>query len=277
MKFDRFQEKEIKLGKEHGLNTRIYEDLDFDSSQMREIRLGLERRLEIEFYADQKFSAVEMEQIRLGLERGLNVSLYANTEFDATEMREMRMRLEQGLSVSFEDNQSLGDILDNMDLPSPAAKQFIGEELKETTSPSSAAKQFEDALSEIDFPAKRHFEDQSLGDLLENMDLSSPASMQFKDKSLDETDSPSPASKQFEDALGEIDFPAERYFENPSLIKNQSLGELLEGMDFPPLAKEPPSLDSLIEKARKDVEIEAREGMTQPNIVKNQNQDPIEL
>lgn len=97
--YDKRQD-ELRIGREKGLDTSVYNYLHFNSEQMLEIRKGLEKELDVSIYANPDFSSLQMEIIREGLEEGLNVSIYANPEFDTFQMHEIKMGLESGLNPS---------------------------------------------------------------------------------------------------------------------------------------------------------------------------------
>ena len=101
LQFTDLQLRQIKLGRESGVDVSWYANPKFDSMQMKQIRLGLESKLDVSIYADPKFDSLQMEEIRLGLESGLDVSEYANLKYDTRQMRQIKKGLESGLDISW--------------------------------------------------------------------------------------------------------------------------------------------------------------------------------
>ena len=94
------QLKEIKLGKQQGLDTSVYENPAFLAMQMQEIRLGLSKGLNVSIYADPEFDWLQMEELRSALEIGLDAKKFADKSIPHDIMREERKALEQGVDLS---------------------------------------------------------------------------------------------------------------------------------------------------------------------------------
>lgn len=131
------QIKQLKLGKEAGVNIALYANREFSAEQMRQIREGLQAGIKAKLYADPKFSLgqmirlkaemmvgidvtpyanpaytiAQMTQIKLGMLSGVDYTLYANPKTTAEEMSEIRMRLEAGIWCDCEASKISADSL----------------------------------------------------------------------------------------------------------------------------------------------------------------------
>ena len=77
--FNKRQIEQINLGKEHGIDTSIYEKyIDYSPA----------------------FSAEQMEQLRLGMEKGLDVSVFANNNYSVKMMRVFSRCLESNVDIT---------------------------------------------------------------------------------------------------------------------------------------------------------------------------------
>ena len=76
--FTKDQLNEIEEGRKSGIDTSVYEKVEYLAIQMRQIRLGLTEGLNVSFYANPEYDWFQMEEIRLGLKAGLNVTSYAS-------------------------------------------------------------------------------------------------------------------------------------------------------------------------------------------------------
>ena len=99
-KYSEDQLKEIELGKEQGLDTKVYENPAFLAMQMQEIRLGLIKGLNVKIYANPEFDWLQMGELRSALELGIDASKFADSKIPHDIMREERKSLEQGVDLS---------------------------------------------------------------------------------------------------------------------------------------------------------------------------------
>lgn len=98
--FTKDQIAEIEEGKKAGLNTSVYEKVEYLAIQMRQIRLGLMDGLNVTYYANPEYDWFQMEEIRLGLKAGLNVSCYASVTISYEKMRQLREGLMEDINLS---------------------------------------------------------------------------------------------------------------------------------------------------------------------------------
>lgn len=95
------------------LRIDMTEDEEYLKAQSREIKLGREEGLDVSLYSNPEFNWLQMEQIRIGLKDNLDVSLYANPAYHYETMREIRFSLYSGIDLmpylkrGFEDDDLL--------------------------------------------------------------------------------------------------------------------------------------------------------------------------
>ncbi len=97
--FTNMQMLEIKKGIQNGIDTSVYNNIEYQAEQMREIRLGMEQGVDVSKYLNQKFNQYEMEQIRLGLSQE-GFEQYIEKGFQADQLEQIRLGLEKGIDVS---------------------------------------------------------------------------------------------------------------------------------------------------------------------------------
>ena len=121
--FTQEQIVELKLGKQHGVNIKVYGNNKLSPAQMAVIRKTMEEGLDprpfaspefsvqamrmyladlrygvdISNYINPKYTIDQLNEISLGYMEGLDVSSYADPKLSAEEMAERRMRLESGI------------------------------------------------------------------------------------------------------------------------------------------------------------------------------------
>lgn len=116
---DNEQLKQLKLGKEHGINYRAYMNPKLSGAQMEQIRLIAEagfnpaylafpeysveslkfyvtdykQGADIRYYLSPKYSPAQLFQLSLGVVEGVNIKEYKNPNVTSLEMEEIRNRL----------------------------------------------------------------------------------------------------------------------------------------------------------------------------------------
>lgn len=98
-KYSRHQLEQIKLGRDAGLDTSIYENPAFDIMQMRQIRLGMEEHIDVSLYAKTEYASFQMEEIRKGILNKVDVSVYASPKIPYEKMRQIRKGLQEGINI----------------------------------------------------------------------------------------------------------------------------------------------------------------------------------
>lgn len=71
----------------------------FTKEQMEQLRVGREHGVDIRVYGNPELSADQMRELRIGLESGLPVKLYAFPDYDLKSMRAYRDELEAGVDI----------------------------------------------------------------------------------------------------------------------------------------------------------------------------------
>lgn len=122
------QLKELQLGKEHGVNIKVYSNPrftpeqmrilrealeeglpakiianpDYDSLAMRYLRADMRNGIDVRNYASPVFDAYQLHQLSLGYTAGVDITKYANPALSAMEMADIREHLESGIWKEFE-------------------------------------------------------------------------------------------------------------------------------------------------------------------------------
>ena len=125
------QLEQLKLGKEHGVNIKVYGHPAFSAIQMRVLRETLEAGLNAKLFAHPDFSVNHMKtfkadlkygedirpylnpklspgqisEIQAGIASGVDISTYADPDIPDTEMAEIRLRLEKNIWTSVQANK----------------------------------------------------------------------------------------------------------------------------------------------------------------------------
>lgn len=95
----RAQCREIKLGKEDGLDVSLYSNPEFNWLQMEQIRMGLKDNLDASLYANPAYNYETMRQIRLSLYSGIDLIPYLNRGFVDDDLLEIRFALMSKLPI----------------------------------------------------------------------------------------------------------------------------------------------------------------------------------
>lgn len=98
--FNKFQEEEIRIGQQEGLDISWYSRFEYDSVKMKSIRIGLENGLDPRIYAKPEFNCLQIGEITQGLLSGVDVSIYSDEKYNANQMYQIRKGLEMKLDVS---------------------------------------------------------------------------------------------------------------------------------------------------------------------------------
>lgn len=93
------QRREIKLGKEEGLDVSLYSNPEFNWLQMEQIRMGLKDNLDVSVYADPAYNYETMRQIRLSLYSGIDLIPYLKRGFADDDLQEIRFALGSNLPI----------------------------------------------------------------------------------------------------------------------------------------------------------------------------------
>lgn len=95
---------EIRLGKQHGVDTSCYENPAFCAECMRQIRYGLEAKLPVQVYASLFYNCGQMHILRDCLRNRIPTKIIANPKYSVLRMKIIRSAVKAGLdTTTFED------------------------------------------------------------------------------------------------------------------------------------------------------------------------------
>lgn len=93
------QNREIRLGKEEGLDVSVYSNPEYSWLQMEQLRIGLQDKLDVSPYANPAYSYETMRQIRLSLYSATDLMPYVERGFSDDDLEEIRMALQSRLPL----------------------------------------------------------------------------------------------------------------------------------------------------------------------------------
>ena len=91
------QMKVIREGLQEGLNTKLFADPAYPVASMRMLRADLKYGVDVSYYLNPKYTPEQLSELSLGFISGVDVSKYADPKISAEEMTEIRMRLENNI------------------------------------------------------------------------------------------------------------------------------------------------------------------------------------
>lgn len=94
------QIRQLKLGKEHGVDIRIYANPSLDANKMQILRLGLEQRVNVRPFAFPDYTAEAMRYYTLELKTGMDIRQYLNPKYSIAQIAELSIAVDEGLDVS---------------------------------------------------------------------------------------------------------------------------------------------------------------------------------
>lgn len=98
--FNREQIEQLKLGKESGVNIRVFGNNKLSADQMKEIRLGLESKINARAFADPAYSVSAMKALRLNAKYGVDVTYFVNPKFNAEQIYELSTGFLSGVDIA---------------------------------------------------------------------------------------------------------------------------------------------------------------------------------
>lgn len=98
--FNKDQIKELKLGKQNGVDIKVYANNKLEAGQMRIIREALEEGLNAELFADPGYSITAMRLLRADMKYGIDVRYYMNPDFSAEQLMELSVGYISGVDIS---------------------------------------------------------------------------------------------------------------------------------------------------------------------------------
>lgn len=94
------QINELRLGKKHGVDIRIYANPRFTPEQMKVIREALQDKLNAKLFADPEYSVDAMKFLRAELRYGVDISLYASPKYSLEQLSELSTGVISGVDIS---------------------------------------------------------------------------------------------------------------------------------------------------------------------------------
>lgn len=94
------QIKQLKLGKEHGVEIKIYANPSLSAEQMKVLRKGLESKLNVRPFAFPNYTVEAMKYYEMELISGMDIRSYLNPEYSIAQIAELSIAVDEGLDVS---------------------------------------------------------------------------------------------------------------------------------------------------------------------------------
>lgn len=101
------QIRQLKLGKQEGLNIKIYANPALTAEQMEVLRTGLSHKVNIRPLAFPEFNVNLMRQYIDDLENGLDIRKYLNPKYKLEQVAQLSLAAEEGLDLSKMSNPKL--------------------------------------------------------------------------------------------------------------------------------------------------------------------------
>lgn len=98
--FNSKQVEQLKLGKQNGVNIKIYGNNKFSAEQMEVLRKTLEDGSKAELIADPEYSVSAMKILRADMKYGVDISYYANPGYSAEQLSELSSGYLDGVDIS---------------------------------------------------------------------------------------------------------------------------------------------------------------------------------
>ena len=97
--FTKDQIEQLKLGKEHGVDIRVYGNNKLSAKQMKELRLALENGVNPMPFADPAFTPDAMKALRIQAKYGVNISTFVNPRYNAAQIYELSTGYLSGVNI----------------------------------------------------------------------------------------------------------------------------------------------------------------------------------
>ena len=98
---------QLKLGKEHGVDIRVYANPSLTAEKMKILRCGLENKVNVKPIAFNEYTEKAMLFYIDCLENGLNIRNFLNPKYDLGQLSELSLAEEIGLDISKKSNPKL--------------------------------------------------------------------------------------------------------------------------------------------------------------------------
>lgn len=98
--FNRAQIEQLKLGKENGVDIKVFGNNKLSADQMKEIRLGLESGINARAFADPSYPVSAMKALRINAKYGVDVTYFVNPKFNAEQIYELSTGFLSGVDIA---------------------------------------------------------------------------------------------------------------------------------------------------------------------------------
>lgn len=98
--FNPAQIEQLKLGKAHGVNIKVFGNNKLSAEQMQELRLALEDKIDAKLFADPAFSVKTMKALRINAKYGVDLQFFINPKFSAEQIAELSTGYLSGVDIS---------------------------------------------------------------------------------------------------------------------------------------------------------------------------------
>ena len=98
--FSPAQIAQLKLGKSHGVDIRVFGNNKLSADQMKEIRLALENGINAKAFADPDYSVEAMKALRINAKYGVDVTYFINPKYNAEQIYELSTGYLSGIDIS---------------------------------------------------------------------------------------------------------------------------------------------------------------------------------
>lgn len=98
--FSPAQIQQLKLGKAHGVDIRVFGNNKLSADQMKELRKALEVGVNAKAFADPAYSVEAMRALRINARYGVDVTYFVNPKYNAEQIYELSTGFLSGVDIS---------------------------------------------------------------------------------------------------------------------------------------------------------------------------------
>ena len=101
------QIEQLTLGKQHGVDIRVYANPELSAQQMKLLRQGLEQKLNVKLFAFPEYTLDAMRYYIIELQSGMDIRNYLNSKYSIAQIAELSIAADEGLDLSKMSDPSL--------------------------------------------------------------------------------------------------------------------------------------------------------------------------
>lgn len=98
--FSPAQIEQLKLGKLHGVDIRVFGNNKLSADQMKELRTALESGINAKAFADPAYSVEAMKALRINAKYGVDITYFVNPKYNAAQIYELSTGFLAGVDIS---------------------------------------------------------------------------------------------------------------------------------------------------------------------------------